>query len=196
MTTQCSTLTMATARPGRRSGGGCIFLYSVRLYETLGRSTLPDYSAVLLILMFAPQYSILIMLVSYYLNTNKSPFIFVTHLAVVYLFTFLACCSLLVCVVRDPGAIRVGEAGPHSNTREETEEENEETDMMDALRMAPSSRPRTGKGVGKPEAFDDDFNAPRKWCRKCWAPKPERTHHCSACGRCVLKMGQWDMPNC
>ncbi|KAJ8496142.1 hypothetical protein ONZ45_g12559 [Pleurotus djamor] len=35
---------------------------------------------------------------------------------------------------------------------------------------------------------DDDFNGPAKWCRICWAPKPERTHHCSQCGRCVLKM--------
>lgn len=35
---------------------------------------------------------------------------------------------------------------------------------------------------------DDDFLSPGKWCRKCWGPKPERTHHCSTCGRCVLKM--------
>lgn len=38
---------------------------------------------------------------------------------------------------------------------------------------------------------DDDFLSPGKWCRKCWAPKPERTHHCSTCGRCVLKMGEY-----
>ncbi|XP_053548549.1 palmitoyltransferase ZDHHC16 isoform X1 [Bombina bombina] len=25
-------------------------------------------------------------------------------------------------------------------------------------------------------------------CRKCIAPKPARTHHCSICGRCILKM--------
>ncbi|OCB88236.1 zf-DHHC-domain-containing protein [Sanghuangporus baumii] len=139
----------------------------------------------LLVLMFTPQYSILVMLVSYYLNIYKSPFLFTIHLAIVYLLTFLSCCSLLVCVVRDPGSIRVGEdPGSHSNVQEESEDENEDTDMMDALRMGPSST--TMKGG--PEAFDDDFNAPHKWCRKCWAPKPERTHHCSACGRCVLKM--------
>ncbi|KAF7314703.1 Palmitoyltransferase [Mycena kentingensis (nom. inval.)] len=34
----------------------------------------------------------------------------------------------------------------------------------------------------------DDFLAPGRWCRKCWGPKPERAHHCSICGRCVLKM--------
>lgn len=27
-----------------------------------------------------------------------------------------------------------------------------------------------------------------RFCKKCQAPKPDRTHHCSACGRCVLKM--------
>uniref|UniRef100_A0A4D5RZQ9 Palmitoyltransferase n=1 Tax=Ixodes scapularis TaxID=6945 RepID=A0A4D5RZQ9_IXOSC len=25
-------------------------------------------------------------------------------------------------------------------------------------------------------------------CKKCIAPKPPRTHHCSICNRCVLKM--------
>ncbi|EJC98527.1 zf-DHHC-domain-containing protein [Fomitiporia mediterranea MF3/22] len=138
----------------------------------------------LVILLFAPQYNILVMLVSYYLTIHDSPFLFAVHLSIIYLFTFLASCSLLVCVVRDPGAIRVGEdAGPDSNMQD-TEDENEETDMVDALRMSPNSKTRKGQ----PEPFDDDFNAPHKWCRKCWAPKPERTHHCSACGRCVLKM--------
>lgn len=34
----------------------------------------------------------------------------------------------------------------------------------------------------------DDFPGPNAWCKKCWAPKPERAHHCSYCRRCVLKM--------
>jgi len=35
---------------------------------------------------------------------------------------------------------------------------------------------------------DEDISSPGKFCRKCWAPKPERAHHCGSCGRCVLKM--------
>ncbi|KAF2087354.1 zf-DHHC-domain-containing protein, partial [Saccharata proteae CBS 121410] len=27
-----------------------------------------------------------------------------------------------------------------------------------------------------------------RFCKKCQTPKPDRTHHCSTCGRCVLKM--------
>ncbi|CDU24751.1 uncharacterized protein SPSC_04584 [Sporisorium scitamineum] len=27
-----------------------------------------------------------------------------------------------------------------------------------------------------------------RWCNKCDAPKPDRTHHCSTCKRCVLRM--------
>lgn len=48
---------------------------------------------------------------------------------------------------------------------------------------------------GYPEASKDtqqgrgDSDAPHEaWCSICKADKPERAHHCSACGRCVLKM--------
>jgi len=46
---------------------------------------------------------------------------------------------------------------------------------------------------------DQDFGSSGRWCRKCWAPKPERAHHCSTCGRCVLKMDHhcpWLGSNC
>ncbi|KAJ1952001.1 palmitoyltransferase for Vac8p [Dipsacomyces acuminosporus] len=31
-------------------------------------------------------------------------------------------------------------------------------------------------------------NGQPRFCLKCNAPKPDRTHHCSICGRCILKM--------
>ncbi|CAH8285234.1 unnamed protein product [Eruca vesicaria subsp. sativa] len=34
----------------------------------------------------------------------------------------------------------------------------------------------------------DNSNPRFRFCRKCNQPKPERCHHCSVCGRCVLKM--------
>ena len=39
----------------------------------------------------------------------------------------------------------------------------------------------------------DDYTHPGRWCRICWRPKPERAHHCSQCGRCVLKMGAYPL---
>lgn len=136
-------------------------------------------SAVLVILLFAPQYPIVKMLVSYFLKIYHSPVLFVIHQSAILGLTFLTCCSLLICVVRDPGAIRPGEQG--QSAEDENEEEGDGLDFMSALRMSPTK-------ANIPQN-DDDFNAPHKWCKKCWAPKPERTHHCSVCGRCVLKMG-------
>ena len=77
---------------------------------------------------------------------------------------FFACTSLIVCLARDPGPV---------SSPEDAQDDNEETSFAEAL-TAP---------------LVDDFNTPDKWCKKCWAAKPERTHHCSICRRCVLKMG-------
>ena len=34
-----------------------------------------------------------------------------------------------------------------------------------------------------------DYSASSKnWCNACMAPKPERSHHCSTCSRCILRM--------
>lgn len=48
------------------------------------------------------------------------------------------------------------------------------------------------KSLGDPQEFW------YKYCPKCTADKPERTHHCKTCGRCILKMDHhcpWTM-NC
>ncbi|KAJ7439227.1 DHHC palmitoyltransferase-domain-containing protein [Mycena latifolia] len=119
---------------------------------------LPLCAAVLLIL--APHPSWLYVLVDYHLQTMHQPVVFVTHLLLTYTLTFMIFSALIVCVARDPGPVILDQP-----TNGETEEATE------AL-MSPH----------------DDFSAPGRWCRKCWGPKPERTHHCSICGRCVLKM--------
>ncbi|KAJ8691287.1 palmitoyltransferase for Vac8p [Pleurotus ostreatus] len=120
---------------------------------------LPLGATVLLLL--APHPSVIFVVVKYHLLTLEEPLLLFVHLAAIYTLSFLAFSSLIVCVARDPGPVNsVDEAGRGEG---------------DGLMMSTVSD-------------DVDFNGPGKWCRECWAPKPERTHHCSHCGRCVLKM--------
>jgi palmitoyltransferase len=39
-----------------------------------------------------------------------------------------------------------------------------------------------------PKDFEPAAGAVKRWCFKCNAYKPERTHHCKSCKTCVLKM--------
>ena len=136
------------------------------LTHSTGRPTV----AVLLLL--APHPSILHVLLNYHYLTLRAPLYFVAHLLVIYAFSFLAFSSLIACVARDPGPVpdpRSEDVGGSSGGGG-----GDEISIEDALlNTAPS----------------DDYAQPGKWCRICWRPKPERAHHCSQCGRCVLKMG-------
>jgi palmitoyltransferase ZDHHC2/15/20 len=123
---------------------------------------------VLVIFMVAPHPSLLIILVNYHLRTLHEPIAFIIHLLITYTLTFLAFSSLIVCVARDPGPISA-------------EISDEDSDH---------------EGMGLTEALmsiegDNDPTSAARFCRKCWVPRPERTHHCSICGRCVLKMGKF-----
>ncbi|KAG9315944.1 DHHC palmitoyltransferase-domain-containing protein [Chiua virens] len=113
----------------------------------------------------APHPSWLLVLVNHYLRSQNSTSSFFVHLAVSYTLAFLAFCSLIVCVARDPGPVTL----PKGTSEEETDD----LGLQEALIATPD--------------FDDELT-PLKWCRTCWGPKPERAHHCNICGRCVLKM--------
>ena len=119
---------------------------------------------VTVVFLLAPHPSLLHIFINYHYLTLNSIHLLLTHIAVTHGLTFLALCSLIVCAVRDPGPV------PLPTTSNDPEGDISLTDAL----------------VGPP---DDDYLKPGRWCRICWAPKPERTHHCSACGRCVLKMG-------
>jgi len=123
---------------------------------------LPLCGTVFLIL--APHPSLLYVLVDFHLLTLHQPIIFISHLLVTYILTFMALSALIVCLARDPGPANA----PLSRT--EADGGGEEIQLREALMP------------------DNDFSSPGRWCRKCWAPKAERTHHCSVCNRCVLKM--------
>jgi len=63
-----------------------------------------------------------------------------------------------------------------------------------AARAAPAPQlTRPSAGAQAASAEDDrtrsgDPKQGRRFCRKCSAWKPDRTHHCSVCGRCILKV--------
>lgn len=114
-------------------------------------------------MLLAPHPSLLLVLVFFYLRGLGSPILFTTHLLVTYTLTSMAFCSLIVCIARDPGPVTLDEAAAAAG--------DEDMELTEALMPPPEY---TTNGT--------------RWCRKCWAPKPERTHHCSICGRCVLKM--------
>jgi ribosomal protein L40E len=124
---------------------------------------------VTIMLVLSPHPSILITLVRHYLVLQPSLTLFLTHLGTLYTLTFIILCSLIICISRDPGPVGFEEAINSDNARR-----SDDMSLAEAL-MAPSDEP--------------DFNSPAKWCKTCWAPKPERTHHCRHCGRCVLRMG-------
>ena len=125
-------------------------------------------AAVLLLL--APHPSILHVLLHYHYLTLHATRYFLVHLLVIYSLSFLAFSSLIVCVARDPGP--VPDAQPAAEIQQDAG--GGEISLEDALLSSPP----------------EDYTQPGKWCRICWRPKPERAHHCSQCGRCVLKMGE------
>lgn len=125
-------------------------------------------STVTILLLLLPHPSLLLVLTNYHLLTLHSTPLFLTHLTVLYTLTFLCFCSLIVCAARDPGPV------PRPATKDAEEDGEGEMSITAALMGGPP---------------EDDYSLPGRWCRICWAPKPERAHHCSECGRCVLKMG-------
>ncbi|RYG50165.1 hypothetical protein EON67_05770, partial [archaeon] len=51
------------------------------------------------------------------------------------------------------------------------------------------ARVKGGQHACEPGLSDTDGPHDVRWCAKCDALKPPRSHHCSLCGECVLKMG-------
>ena len=54
----------------------------------------------------------------------------------------------------------------------------------------PGAMPHSGPGYEPEERARAVLERPR-WCRKCKAWKPPRSHHCSMTRRCVLKMDHY-----
>ena len=106
-------------------------------------------------MLLAPHPSILYVLINYHLRIVESPSRFILHLCCIYTLTFLAFSSLIVILAREPGPV-------NASKREGSAQADGEEDV-NVLQALLSSN-------------EEDMHTPGKWCRKCWAPKPERAH--------------------
>ncbi|KAF9506881.1 hypothetical protein BS47DRAFT_1352375 [Hydnum rufescens UP504] len=100
--------------------------------------------------------------------------------------------SLIVTLARDPGPIKPLEALEedrlNDNSEDSGEVDNEEMTLEEALfSHTHLERNASSRTDAQDPLIPLKANGERRWCRKCWAPKPERAHHCSECNRCVLK---------
>ncbi|KAJ6807484.1 putative protein S-acyltransferase 14 [Iris pallida] len=103
----------------------------------------------------------------------------VTALVVLFLFHALLV-MLLWCyfsvVLTDPGSVP-------PNWRPAIDEENGE-----AISLTGSDFNNPILSIQQSSSLADSGNLRIRYCRKCNQLKPPRCHHCSVCGRCVLKM--------
>ncbi|XP_004492612.1 probable protein S-acyltransferase 14 [Cicer arietinum] len=116
--------------------------------------------------------------VTYYavVLTNYGPALYfggigsLTSLTVLILFHCLLVMvlwSYFAVVFTDPGIVP-------PNWKPSVDEERGEADPLNGLELSNLQSDASNKNV--------------RYCRKCSQPKPARCHHCSVCGRCVLKM--------
>ncbi|RWR87544.1 DHHC-type zinc finger family protein isoform 1 [Cinnamomum micranthum f. kanehirae] len=125
--------------------------------------------------------------VTYYalVLTNYGPALYiggvdsVTAVAVLILFHCLLVMllwSYFSVVLTDPG-------GVPPNWRPVMDEERGDT-----VPLTSSEFGGTTMGLQQSMPLHDMANPRFRFCRKCNQPKPARCHHCSVCGRCILKM--------
>lgn len=78
---------------------------------------------------------------------------------------------------------------PQNEEAEGGEYRDDEDDASeDRALLGKEEEENVGVAVGQPIMAKLGTGGHR-WCRKCDAWKPDRCHHCRACGQCVLKSG-------
>mmetsp|Transcript_6447 Transcript_6447/g.23958 ORF Transcript_6447/g.23958 Transcript_6447/m.23958 type:complete len:308 (-) Transcript_6447:1067-1990(-) len=60
--------------------------------------------------------------------------------------------------------------------------------LSDPGSVPPNYQPRQENAAAESGTGEALVTQRPRWCRKCNQWKPERAHHCSVCGKCVLKM--------
>ncbi|KAL2438363.1 Palmitoyltransferase pfa3 [Exophiala dermatitidis] len=94
------------------------------------------------------------------------------------IFYALANLSYTVAVFTNPGSPLQGQDSSKSKRRKGN---------YSVLPTTESSEP-PGLAPADVQTITVSSTGAARYCKKCHTPKPDRTHHCSTCGRCVLKM--------
>ena len=100
--------------------------------------------------------------------------------------------NYVVCVLTPPGRPREGvldstdAAVAASSGHFDSDEDEEGATSKQPAALLGSSAGGAGSNSGSGRRSNGDSHS--GWCRKCAAPKPPRSHHCSVCKACVLKM--------
>jgi hypothetical protein len=77
------------------------------------------------------------------------------------------------------------------STESEHEQDDEDDDIPLAQLLPSGNSELTESNQAEPISLTVKASSGGvRWCRKCGAVKPDRCHHCSTCGICVLMMGQ------
>ncbi|CCO28797.1 hypothetical protein BN14_02795 [Rhizoctonia solani AG-1 IB] len=139
----------------------------------------PAAVAVTFILSAMP--STILVVIAHHYKIERTVKMAIIHIFIACLLEFMALSSFIVCITRDPGPIpplgsRDGDtersaldAPPRSSGNDE------ELSLAEAL-AGPSINDAESSGDDSDIEVDDQGE--KRWCRKCWAPKPERAHHC------------------
>lgn len=125
------------------------------------------------LLLLAPHPSWLVVLINYHLRVLHDHWLFARHLAVSYALTLLAFSSLITIIVRDPGGVKNRRGRGRHGHLEPGGEQREEGRDVHVTQALLAGQEEDGEGE---EEYMMDISSPGKWCRKCWAPKPPRTH--------------------
>ncbi|KAJ4827946.1 putative protein S-acyltransferase 13 [Turnera subulata] len=169
-TTTTTTTTMQ--KPGGGGGGGSIMAWNVFRFCT-GLRALGSIMIVFVLGMVGLTYYVVVI-------ANYGPALFhggVESLSAFFallLFHFLLVMllwSYFTTVLTDPGGIP-------ANWQPSKDEESGETGLLVG----------SGQNGADPGLRGGPADSRTRFCRKCNQLKPPRCHHCSICGRCILKM--------
>jgi hypothetical protein len=79
------------------------------------------------------------------------------------------------------------------STESEEQPEDQTTATLEKVEKALVPNGKTVEKETESPRLPIDFNSilsQTKWCKTCQCWKPDRSHHCSICDECVLKMDQ------